>query len=178
MGVAIPSRSADFPVKVDTRFQNVDQVIGWVRAKGSCNTTLLVKGCSVAVELSNKNQAGEERFPGWLLSGSLATVTIKDKEIGILIFINRTRRFSLSDKDKKAFVWVHKQTRYEVSSMNGKIANAFATIEVMNYKEEKFLDFEIPLRSPYLFGGLSSEELGKNVSLFREGFGLEWVIIP
>ena len=168
-----PSWSAE---KVTGKFKNVDQVIGWVKAKGACEEPSL-EICSVVVELPKKGQDGKELSPGWILSGSFKTITSKDTRL-LMVFINRRRKFNLSDNDKKAFVLVNKEIRYVLSPPDGEITEAMATIQIMNYKLEKFLEMAIPLSSPYMFGGLSLEESVESIILLNGGFGLEWITFP
>ena len=168
-----PSWSAE---KIVRTFKNVDQVIGWVKAKGDCKGPPL-EICSVEVELPKKDQDGKEWSPGWILGGSLSTATVENARV-LTIIITRVRKISLSENDKMAFVLVNKQIRYELSPLNGKITEAMMTIQIMNYKLEKFLDVAIPLSSPYLLGGLSWEESVESGLLFHAGFGLRWSLFP
>ena len=53
-------------------FNNIDQVIGWVKAKGKCEESHeVVRKCWVNVALPQKDDNGKELSPGWIAIGEI-----------------------------------------------------------------------------------------------------------
>jgi hypothetical protein len=98
------------------QFTNVDQAIGWVKAKGSCETKddgLRTQTCRILVELPDQEVFGE-KDKRWKTSGFMAVYETGPK-LNLAFFavaIIRTRSVYLVPTDSRSLVISQKQSTY------------------------------------------------------------------
>lgn len=156
-------------------FSNIDQVVGWVKAKGQCKgSSEVLRTCSVAVDLPNKYD-GKDLSPGWVLLGEILAIEIKNESF-LKVRIFRTRQFRVSAKDSTATVTIVRTSEFNTGT-HGKILKAVTRIELTNYKGDRLFNLSVRLPRPYIVEAIFEDEFyEENTSLLYAGFGLDFWI--
>ena len=87
---------------IDQRFDNVDQVVGWIKAKGNCGKAGEFPVCTINISLPSKDSTGKLFSPGWAIEGWLQSIYLKDYGTHVIAVINRTRP-EISAKGTRTF---------------------------------------------------------------------------
>ena len=117
------------------KFKNVDEGIGWVKAKGKCeilNNNPQQQLCTLRVELSEEKKPeirGESVWQRWAV---MQTPTL-ERDRGLTVYLVRSRKFSLSANDKKADVRSVKTATYHFGK-DGKCSQVSVGFVLENFK--------------------------------------------
>lgn len=150
------------------RFRNVDEAIGWVKAKGTCEKIGKdQKGsrCKIRVELPEEKR-GEISWQVWAWMEALDLEPLWDFSVNIV----RSRNFPLSASDPKTTVRSVKVSRYQFDK-SSKITWAYIKFVLENFKGEIILDQEIPIPKDSVRG---YGEWGYDFSLLIDHLGMGW----
>ena len=157
--------------KIEQRFGNVNEVIGWIKGKGKCTQTssVVIALCSVQVVLPSKDSKGTTLSPGWTVEGSLRYLKFPDGASYVVADIVRTKRVLLSTKDPNAAVVVRKQATYDFNS-RGELEETKIAVTMKNFRGEEMLNlaFPVPRRT------LLKEENLDDFALLATGFQFDW----
>lgn len=154
------------------KFKNVDEAIGWVKAKGTCEKIGGGRGerCKIRVELPNdKRPEAKGRESVWEVWAWMEVFDLEPLR-GFTVSIIRSRYASLSASDAKMVVRSVKSSRYHFEK-NGKVSEVSIGFVLENFKEEKILDAEIPV--PKEYPHIHGEGAGDMI-LFMEHLGIAW----
>jgi hypothetical protein len=128
------------------QFKNVDEAIGWVKAKGNCEKVGKDKEserCKIRIELPDEKvpeMRGESTWQVWSWIEAFDFEPFRNLTIDIV----RSKSFLLSANDPKATVRSVKVSHYYFDK-SGKVSEAYVNFVIENFRGEKVLDQQIPL---------------------------------
>jgi hypothetical protein len=96
-------------------FRNVDEAIGWTKARGMC----VVSTCVLLVRVAAQSSTGKPISPGWQLDAHVSVTDISSSSVEFRTFsvtIRRQRTFNLSASDPTATLSTMKLSAYEFGS--------------------------------------------------------------
>ena len=153
-------------------FKNVDQVIGWLKAKGQCKTETKVNDltkCSAVIALPSKDPDGKLYSPGWKLSGEIAHRETKATK-HVTVFVSRARRTRLSDKNADEVINIQKVTGYEFNS-EGNLTQSTVKVLMKNFRGDEILNLDFPVAPRCV---LISDDGLEDVSFLLLNFQFNW----
>jgi hypothetical protein len=141
----ISSRTAAGQIEVP-KFKNVDEAIGWVKAKGTCERVGKNnegQKCRIRIDLPDERRPqthGEALWQVWTWMEVFDAEPVRS----FSLYIVRSRDVSLTGGDSKVRVRSGRASRYWFDK-GGKLSEVYISFFLENAEEERILDEEIPI---------------------------------
>jgi len=167
--VIVPINAHTAEKTVVPRFKNVDEAIGWVKAKGDCRNEQGISSCNIWLDLPDQKNSENEGESLWRCRASMNTLDAPFTRIfGIRIV--RSKDFLLVANDKKSLVHSSRVTSYTFNT-SGEVQALSVGFVLENFKGETILRQSIPV--PIESFAIHTDGL-EDVSLIYKHLGVDW----